>query len=1166
MMRHVREIAACALFAIAGCSNDDLGALWAAEPSDGPRIEFDLLARPLPLIPFPNDLATRLDPDSPTGRRVNASVAAPTLLEQDVRAEFSLLDGFGTFSPITVSFDAPIDPNDVRRRHLDDAFEDDAVYLIDLTTGEPVALDLGRGSYPATVFSSNNYFDNDPRALGSSLLFESHDEDTNGNGILDPGEDTNFDGVLGVPNTADPSKPLRGTGLRAREPDPARRGNDMYRDLLSHYERATRTLIIRPYVPLEQRRSYAVVLTRRIVDEQGRAVRSPFATVAHAAQSAQLAPLTSIVDSGRVPGLTRDAIAFAWAFTTQTITRDLEQIRAGLYGEGPLARLGTDFGDRLEPVFYAADRNDAAHRVPVRPLVADPASARAPNAYTLPPKLLTGVIKDLLPVVNPDWQNGGADLLVESYKFVDYIVMGSFQSPDFLDDPEKPTYDAVFRVNADQGLARVWQRPEDWAKIEADALEASMQLAPNAPEMVELASKARRALRDRVTFMLFVPKVRPSEGITAPFPVALYGHGYSSASFEALGFAGNLAKFGIATVAINDYGHGLPLSPVFRAAIIGLLQQYGIGPMAQAILDGRARDLNHDGNDDSGGDFWVANAFHTRDVVRQSAVDWMQLVRVFRSFGTYELGDLNGDGIPEKAGDFDADGTIDVGGPDVDFFAFGESLGGIMTSVVAALEPSIVAAAPISSAGGLADVGTRTNLGVVDTAVFMETFGPFVVGHPHEGGGVDVSFVGLDVTDDTHVPLFEAPLDIQAGDEVSITNLNADDGAPTTDRYVVGRSLRFRLHATADGPKFADDAPYDAAPVHVGACEDAAALASDTSRLRLLRPADCLVFKVFRAGKEILSVDRFQRDVMWQQRRYEKGSPFVALARGLGLKRQTPSFRRLMTMTAAVLDPADPANYAKHYFLDPLPARRGNPLAVLIGGVAGDSWVPVSTAYSLGRSAGVIPYRFDPARDANWGMSPNDVLIKTGALEGIEELGYSRPAAAAKRDSAAPVHPADADVVKLVECVRARHCETPAIVDVGLYAKDQDTGVFLDSGNAEFKGLGGVPRLRHSLRDATTVTFPATARDGSPVQRKAAFLYPYIEPTGHHGFDIPHEQNPFDVELYMINLVGQFFRSRGTELHYETCMHRDGFTRRRNEEGAERDPRCDWIPAYPKDF
>ena len=48
----------------------------AAAHGDGPKVMFDLSHKPLPEIPFPNDLATRPDPASPTGLRVNASLIA----------------------------------------------------------------------------------------------------------------------------------------------------------------------------------------------------------------------------------------------------------------------------------------------------------------------------------------------------------------------------------------------------------------------------------------------------------------------------------------------------------------------------------------------------------------------------------------------------------------------------------------------------------------------------------------------------------------------------------------------------------------------------------------------------------------------------------------------------------------------------------------------------------------------------------------------------------------------------------------------------------------------------------------------------------------------------------------------------------------------------------
>ena len=52
-----------------------------------------------------------------------------------------------------------------------------------------------------------------------------------------------------------------------------------------------------------------------------------------------------------------------------------------------------------------------------------------------------------------------------------------------------------------------------------------------------------------------------------------------------------------------------------------------------AITKSRSRDLDSNGAPDSGGDFWSSYLFHTRDGVRQSVLDHIQLVRIMRAFG-----------------------------------------------------------------------------------------------------------------------------------------------------------------------------------------------------------------------------------------------------------------------------------------------------------------------------------------------------------------------------------------------------------------------------------------------------------------------------------------------------------------------------------------------------
>ena len=1172
--RKVRGLSILAA-AVLACGGSP-GGLWPTPPGSGPVINFDLLKKPFPDIPFPNDIATRLDRDSPTGRRVNVSIVAPTILEHDVRKEFNLLDGFGTFAPITVSFSKPIDPLDIQKRHADDDFSNDAVYVVDLKTGEPVMLDLGRGNFPVVVQNNDKYFWGDPNAEVSNLLFPPD-------------------------NTVDPTKPAYGvtedsSSLPTKAP-PGEGGNDQYRDLLTFYERATNTLIIRPVVPLHQETTYAVVLTNRIHGVDGEPIRSPFPYENHVDQTAALKPLVSELGKGQLSGLTSKDVAFAWTFTTESVTRDLEAIRQGLYGQGKLGWIGKEYSDQLEPVTYV-DRNGNGQPVqhPVHPLWDSKAARRKgiKNLYIVRMNDFIDAFNELTQQafgLGPGLQK---DAIMQSYKFVDYFVIGSFKSPDFLDDPTKPTFDAVFRVNPDEGTARIWTRPKDWEQIQDAALAAAYN-DPTSPDTARAKEQENRAIRDRVWFMLAVPKA--INGHEPPFPIAIYGHGYTSSRAEMLGFAGNLAKFGIATVAIDSYGHGLDVSQTDKAAIEGILNSYGFGPLMEAILEGRARDLNNDLVDDSGGDFWVADTFHTRDIVRQSIIDWMQLIRVFHAFGTYSM-PLPGGG-KMLAGDFNEDGTIDVGGPATidgkrnpghDVFVWGQSLGGILSGILPAIEPTVVAAAPTSGGGGLSDVAIRSEQGGVIQAVFLELFGPFLDGRwdgtKHQ---LDLWYDIQNVNQEAQFPISDPDgVDIKQGDTIKLINLDTDGGQPQlVSTAVAGDNGEFRLQIGADDASFYDGSPVDSAPEHLGACDPETAKTSKA--LGMIHPADCLQLVIQRQGQPARVIDTFGRDIVFQERHIPQGSPLIALARGFGMQRDTPKFRQFMTMAQTILEPADPVNYAPHYFKDLLPARKGNPAAVLVVGTTGDLNVPVNVSYADARAAGILPYIYDPQRDAAWGMSPNDVLIQSKAMEVLEKLMYFTPVANHMDDPTAPVDPANQNLVDLVECAKADDCRQEVLADPGLYSWDPTQQKFLDVGNTLGNGrivvghpdaadpsiIDGVPRLKHSLRDVVEQSYPGTDADGNPATRHSALIMPYLQQTGQHGFDLPNPEDPFDVDLYMINMIGRFFETRGTDLRYDICLNRDGWSERwfndvdgqiEANPAAQRVPACSFIPEYPDKY
>src|SRR5690349_17107285 len=135
------------LVLLCACSSGTVQGLAPAEQTGGPQILFDLQKKPLPEIPFPNDLATRPDAASPTGLRVNASQIAPTHLESNVRRLLDTLDGFGTYAPITLAFDRDIDWLDFQARQNDQDPSNDGVYVVQIDNGEVFPIDVNGGHF-----------------------------------------------------------------------------------------------------------------------------------------------------------------------------------------------------------------------------------------------------------------------------------------------------------------------------------------------------------------------------------------------------------------------------------------------------------------------------------------------------------------------------------------------------------------------------------------------------------------------------------------------------------------------------------------------------------------------------------------------------------------------------------------------------------------------------------------------------------------------------------------------------------------------------------------------------------------------------------------------------------------------------------------------------------
>jgi hypothetical protein len=1043
-MKLMRTLAAVL---ISGChSGGDPLVGFVQHPSgDGPVVAWDLFAEPLPDIPFPNDFATRPDSNAATGRRVNVSLVADTELERDLRTRIADLDGFGTFQPLWVRFSSP-DPEQsqlarielehvARVQAADTHFEDDVVLVIDVTRdsptyGEPVVLDFGNGNFPVGVEDPAVFFANDPRDCASNLVFETYNEDldadgrldrwedTNQNGLLDPGEDRDGDGHLDPEEDTDSDgtfdQPnlwgtVRGT-LGAYDPCAEGDRRD-YTDLITFYELESDTLWFRPVVPLAEQTTYAVVLTRDLRGENGDPVQSPFSFVHHLQQTEALRPLFEDGLLHRLGRTTAD-VAFAWTFTTQSVTRDLVRLRRGLDGDGPFAALASAYPPVVTDVV---------------PVTEEPGV----DAHLLRPDMVASALRVLLEEIDLGYTAEQVQPLLDSYGAVDYIVAGDFVTPDFL--------------AAGGGV---------------------FDLSPAPGEHVP----------STLRFLLVVPKAEHGD---APFPVALYCHGYASVKLEALAFAGGLAKLGIATFAIDAYSHGLSLGGEFDALIEQVLADLGgeaLLPAWQAVRVDRDRDLNGDGLTDPGGDFWTVDLFHTRDIVRQTVIDYLQAIRVLSAFDGRTWGhDLDDDGSADLAGDFNVDGVVDTGGPTVPYYVLGTSMGGIHSAVLGAVDPAIIAATPISPGGGLLEVGLRTDQAKVRRGVLLPMLGPMVVSRPSQADAriTVLEWLVNDIFFERRVGFaslghFENGNlvgELQAGDRVEVENLASGRRGVA----VVGSGREVRVPIRADR--------YD--PVVV----------------RVRRPDGTLVAEI----------DTFERDVdSFQTDSYRAGDPLVAIQEGFGYRRNTPDLRRLIGLAQMILEPADPVNYGARYANPLAGATATNALFVL---TVGDMTVPISSGIALARAAGAIDHlEIDPV----YGTTHNDLLINHHVVEAIDELSYFE-------SDPCHHHPGQVNF-DIDDLSNGRHpSQLPRLAAIRSPAE-------CDSATPP------------AWCDAECITLPPLRATLSNASGVRAVRFPALRPTGQHAIGLPNPTLAFDPSMFTVNQIALFLKSGGTRISDHPCL------------------------------
>ncbi len=925
-------LAAVALAAACSPSSAPEG-LMPTPVGTGAEVKFDIYHRPLPDIPLPNDFATRFDPGSPTKLRVNASLVASTSWEMGARKVIDQLDGWGTFAPVSVGFTKPLDVMNILQRHQRDDydFQDDAVFIVNVSPDspdfcQPVPLDMGEGNFPLVLERQDFGLVTDTRFRNQQLVFDETNEDLNRNGKLDLGEDTDMDGVLDRGNYA--------------------RETDGEFDVMSFYERETNTLIMKPVLPMRENNVYAAVITRRLVDDEGKPVKSPFEYINHTQQTKALDPLKQCLPS---LGLLMEDVAFTWSFTTQSTTRDYVAARDGLYGVGPMSRLKDKYPAELSNLFTLRKC-----KVPVD------SEGRCPAGQALDPNQSVYILKgddllrlgaDVIPIFFGGNVDASARAIIDSYKWVDYTAIGQFTSPQFFRRTAKD--DGQYAVD-DFGV----QLKNPDGSLVAPPLPLYEQIFQFDP-----VTGAAFERPETVTFWLVVPKGRQGK----PAPVVILGHGYTSAKLEAIAYAGYFAQLGMATLAIDCVSHGVDIGDKDLQLAQGIFRTKGLADFFGALATDRAVDLDNDGRKDSGADYWTSYVLHTRDVVKQSTIDYMQLIRLFKTFdgSTTWKYDVNRNKLDDDlAGDFDGDGTVDVGGP-ASFHMTGGSLGGIMSAMVGGLEPYMETILPVSGGAGLSDIGVRSIQGGVKEAVNWRMMGPFLSTRrnpttnklelieqiPNLNGKYNLHFADLDT-------------EPNEGDTVVARNLKS------------GEYRCSRVHT---------DPQYGTGLIGVAVSSDQGdglALEIYDGPLPAKTPEGCDTSGATPKQK----IDTLQYDIVVDRVTIAAGTPLLAYSDGFGLRRGSPETRRFMSIAQIALESGDPVNAAPFYEKWLLKYGTGEEVRTraMIINTIGDMNVPMATGVQIARAAGLIDLTH---KDPRYGKTANRVLIDNHVLEAVERAG-----------------------------------------------------------------------------------------------------------------------------------------------------------------------------------
>jgi hypothetical protein len=494
-----------------------------------------------------------------------------------------------------------------------------------------------------------------------------------------------------------------------------------------------------------------------------------------------------------------------------------------------------------------------------------------------------------------------------------------------------------------------------------------------------------------------------------------------------------------------------------------------------------------------------------------------------------------------------------------------------MSEIQGGIDHQLTATAPISGGGGLADIAVRS-YGI--TASLAQLMSPLIIsipatdrmpdsrGNKKTNCAMDERSIRILVEDGASVPEIELaclkPQQDNLGMTVVVQNLTTKERrcARTQD------SGRFRVPLAASTGDRLDVLIYDKpdAVDDYKSCvpNEGANVVREINTFEQPDPQNV-------AGKSSCPMDA-SGCAQFMSHFYPVQSPLVAVQEGLGYARNTPDYRKLVGLIQAVLDPADPINYAPYYLARPRTGGEATvlqePLLAPDGKVApargllsvntvGDGFVSISTGVAFARAAGIVTFFPPSAIDLypeyrDWvtpqalyeqqgGRTANRALIEANLVEGIARLARH------------PAGPNCSVNYKRDDPVACPSNPQPDPITCQNTLFDVD---WLSEGTQPFDAQHPISPLRLARRagmrvvDAITLARAWEPRiAGKPLLTDDAnawkadgqivgMINVYIEPGGKHAWETGDACKIWDDATYGGNMVGHFFASGGKDPYY----------------------------------